>query len=99
MLKTDFIHLISDAVQQHEGWLATGGASYPNLNPGNLTFAEQPNAVANGRWAKFPTFWDGKQALNNDIGAKMTRLNTIRDIITEYAPQSQNDTEDRKSVV
>ena len=93
MLKTDFIHIMSDAIQQHEGWVATGGSSWPNLNPGNLDFTGQIGATANGRWAKFGSFYDGKQALNVDIGAKMVKLNTIRDIITEYAPSSENDTE------
>lgn len=93
MLKTDFIHILSDAIQQHEGWSATEGASYPNLNPGNLEFEGQLGAAANGRWAKFDNFYDGKQGLNNDISAKLKKLSTIRDVITVYAPPNENDTE------
>ena len=94
MLKTDLINILSDAIQTHEGWSAETGASYPNRNPGNLKYVGQEGATAGAQnFCVFDNFQDGKQALNNDIGAKMTRLNTIRDIITEYAPQSQNDTE------
>ena len=92
MLKTDLIHILSDAIATHEGYAATS-ASFKNNNQGNLRFVGQAGAVAGPQnFCVFPDFWTGKQALNNDINAKMTRLNTIRDIITEYAPPSQNDT-------
>lgn len=93
MILNDFIHILSDAIQQHEGWLATGAASYENMNPGNLGFAHQPTATQNGRWAKFPTFQDGKQALNNDLMAKLDAgIDTIRKILEVYAPAWENDT-------
>lgn len=93
MIKNDFISLFSDAIQFHEGWSETNGASYPNLNPGNLNFDEQPSSTQNGRWAKFPDFYYGKEALHADISAKLEKLDTIRDIISLYAPPSENDTE------
>lgn len=94
MLKTDFIHVFSDAVQNHEGWLAQGATSWPSLNPGNLEFAHQNGATPNGRFAKFPDFYTGKQAQLNDLTAKVNAgLDTIRAIIYRYAPPSENNTE------
>lgn len=93
MLITDFVHIFSDAIQTHEGYLTTGGASWPNLNPGNLHFEEQLGASGTiGSEAKFGNFFDGKQALNNDIAAKLAKFNTIQEIIQAYAPPSQNNT-------
>lgn len=93
MLKTDFVHVFADAIQWHEGWLETAGAAYPNLNPGNLEFAHQNGAVPNGRFAKFPDFFTGKQAQLNDIFAKLPKHDTIRSVISVYAPPIENNTE------
>ena len=48
MNKSDFLHILSDAQQNHEGWSSLEGAAFPNFNPGNLTFIGQEGAVANG---------------------------------------------------
>lgn len=86
MTKADFIHCLADAIQAHEGWSATTGTAFPNLNPGNLRYAGQANAIPVAEnFAKFPSFQDGKQAQLNDLTAKLDAgLNTIADIITRY---------------
>jgi hypothetical protein len=89
----DIISIIADAIQNHEGWLVGEGTSYPNLNPGNLDFVGQAGAVANGRFAKFSTFYAGRQALENDIKAKLNAgIDTIKDLIDLYAPPIENNT-------
>lgn len=72
---------------------ATDGAAYQNLNPGNLVFAGQPGAVQNGAWAKFSTFYTGKQAQLNQLALDLTRFDTISELISDYAPPSSNDTQ------
>lgn len=95
MTKSDFLHILADAVQVHEGWLRGTGKAWPNFNPGNLHMEGQPGASgAIGSEAKFGNFYDGKQAQLNDLGAKLDAgLRTIRAIITRYAPPDSNDTE------
>jgi hypothetical protein len=90
-----FLHILSDAQQEHEGWSETTGAAYPNLNPGNLKFVGQANAVASSNgFCKFNNFYDGKQAQLNDLTAKYNAgLHTLRAIITRYAPPKDNDTD------
>ena len=75
---------------QHEGWSESTGLAWKNMNPGNLKFMHQEGATegANG-FAVFTNFYDGKQALNNDLDAKiLSGLNTIEDIIHIYSPAS-----------
>lgn len=88
MIQNDFIHILADAIQEHEGWLESTGKAWPNLNPGNLHNVGQPGAGGNfGDEAKFDSFYDGKQAQLNDLKAKLNGgLNTIAKIITRYAP-------------
>ena len=90
MTKTDFVHVLSDAIQQHEGWLADTGKSWPNLNPGNLKFAHQQFATESpDGFAVFGNFYNGKQAQLNDLEAKIDAgHNTIEDILGVYAPSS-----------
>lgn len=88
-----FLSILADAIQFHEGW-AVGQAAYTNLNPGNLKFIHQTGATQspNG-FAVFNSFYAGKQAQLNDLKAKLTKYNTIHDIISVYAPPSDNDTQ------
>jgi len=61
-------------------------------NPGNLVFANQPNATKDGRFASFKTPYDGFRALIMQITMDMNRGDDLQTFIYEYAPSSENDT-------
>jgi hypothetical protein len=73
-----------------------------NNNPGNIKFANQPNAImGEGGFAKFDTVEHGFQALQNQLqlyssgqskAAGYKKLNTLEDILPIYAPPNQNNT-------
>ncbi len=94
MTRNDFIHVLSDAIQMHEGYTDTS-LSYKNFNAGNLKFAHQQFATeADNGFAVFGNFYNGKQSQLNDLNAKLdSGLVTIYDIINTYAPPSENDTD------
>jgi hypothetical protein len=93
MLQNDFIGICADAIQFHEGW-ADGNPAVANNNPGNLRFADQPGATAGKDFAIFPDFYAGRHALEADLKAKLSAgIDTVRDLITKYAPPNENNTE------
>ena len=49
--------------------------------------------MQNGAWAKFSTFYTGKQAQLNQLALDLTRFDTISELISDYAPPSSNDTQ------
>jgi hypothetical protein len=68
-----------------------------NNNPGNLNYVGQPGATReggpNGRFAKFKTAQEGLSALADQLRRYGARgLDTIRGVISTYAPGSENDT-------
>lgn len=68
-----------------------------NNNPGNLNYVGQPGATLeegpNARFAKFRTAQDGLVALADQLRRYSSRgLDTIREVVTTYAPASENDT-------
>ena len=88
-----------------EGFYAPGeNLNYPNgttawcnNNPGNLVFCGQPNAVADGHFAKFPTYQDGYNALKNLFINACTGQSeiykptmTLLEFYQIYAPSSDN---------
>ncbi|WP_347252905.1 lytic transglycosylase [Leminorella grimontii] len=73
-----------------------------NNNPGNINYIGQRGASLErpgGRFAKFETAFDGLRAMSNQLlryfDGKTTgkRLQTLRDIISTWAPGSENNTE------
>lgn len=69
-----------------------------NNNPGNLNFAGQSGATLEtgpgGRFAVFQSMRDGVSALRRQIGLYLGRgVNTIRSIISKYAPSSDGNDE------
>ncbi|WP_427183526.1 hypothetical protein ACL598_16805 [Bordetella bronchialis] len=79
----------------------TGSSTAPrgirNNNPGNLTYVGQPGATLEdgpkGRFAKFETARAGLMALADQLRRYGARgLDTIREVVTTYAPASENDT-------
>jgi hypothetical protein len=82
---------------------AGGGVAYVltrgfrNNNPGNLMFGTPWVGVTghdDGGYATFDTLTNGIRAMGKDLLAKMGRgLNTVRAIVTVYAPPSENPTD------
>jgi hypothetical protein len=75
------------------------GAAAVNRNPGNLRFANQAHAtLGTSGFASFETIDDGLIALANDLYGKLNgssrlgKLDTIRTLISKYAPPNENDT-------
>jgi hypothetical protein len=69
-----------------------------NNNPGNLDFVGQAGATKEagpgGRFAVFQTLDDGIRALANQLQLYGKRgIDTVRDIISKYAPKGENNTE------
>lgn len=68
-----------------------------NNNPGNLNYVGQAGAAkesgANGRFAVFQTAEEGLRALGNQLRLYGTRgINSVRAIISKFAPASENNT-------
>lgn len=88
------------AIQNQEGYYP-GSISYQNNNPGNLVYAGQPGASPGaGGFAKFSTYDAGLTAEKNQITLDATRgtdingnpTTTVSELLTSWAPPSQNDT-------
>jgi hypothetical protein len=91
---------IAQAITTQEGFYP-GSLSYQNNNPGNLVYAGQPGATLGaGGFASFATLADGQAALVNQITLDATRgtdingnpTTTVAELLTSWAPPSQNDT-------
>ncbi|MBK5145842.1 lytic transglycosylase [Budviciaceae bacterium BWR-B9] len=88
----------------NEGVSSVGGSGprgIRNNNPGNIDFRGQKGATLErpgGRFARFKTAFDGLQAMSKQLlryfDGKTTgkRLQTIRDIISTWAPGNENNT-------
>jgi len=81
---------------------SSGGASQPrgirNHNPGNLNYVGQAGATRetgpNGRFAVFQTAEEGLQALAHQLRLYAQRgINSVRAIISKFAPPSENNTQ------
>jgi hypothetical protein len=95
MRKADLISILADAITSHEGY-DEGNLSDVNNNPGNLKYVGQKYATAGDRgFCVFPDKYIGRAALEKDVSLKVSRnlLGNLGDIISEYAPPSDNDTE------
>lgn len=102
MTKKDFLYILADAMQLHEGWgefdKLTGTwnptRSTINHNPGNIKFVGQVGMSADANnFCIAPTPLDGKLLQIHDLTLKLTKDNTIRQIVSSYAPPSENNTE------
>lgn len=92
----DFISILCDGIQEHEGWKFDGSASWSHLNPGNLRYVGQPTSkvVTIGSFCAFPDFYTGREALEHDIEIKFNNGyldKSIKDLISRYAPPTEND--------
>lgn len=87
------VELLACAIAVQEGWFAPG-ENLPKLNnnPGDLDFAGQLNATANGRFARFPTPATGITALFRQIWLQVAEGQTVRQVIAQWAPSTENNT-------
>lgn len=105
MKKSDFLNIFADGITSHEGYYAPGeNPNYPNgtlsfiqNNQGNIKYVGQDKATLGQEGlCIFPDKYIGRSALVKDLGFKLDRFlpnGTIIDIVTQYAPPSENDTE------
>lgn len=102
MTRNDILYILADAMQQHEGWgdydkvkgIWSATASTINKNQGNIKYVGQVGMQpsANG-FCVAPTELDGKLLQIHDLGLKFDNHPTIRNLVSVYAPPSDNDTE------
>lgn len=96
MLKSDFLYVLADAIQQHEGWgkFENGGwintRSVINNNQGNIKFVGQLGTHPDAdNFCITPDPLAGKALQIHDLGLKLAAgHNSIREIISAYAPAS-----------
>lgn len=91
---------IAQAIQQQEGYYP-GSVAYRNNNPGNLVYAGQAGATPGaGGFASFSSYDAGYQAMLNQIALDASRgtdasgnpTTTVSQLITSWAPPSENNT-------
>ena len=87
------VELLACAIALEEGWFAPGeNLPKSNNNPGDLDFAGQLNAAPNGRFAKFPTAAMGIAALFRQIWLQVAEGQTVRQLVAQWAPATENNT-------
>ncbi len=92
----DFLDKLASAIGMAEGWFNPDATVLPRRlnNPGDLKFAGQAGATKDTTgFAKFKTPQAGIVALYRQILAHTARGLTLRQMITAWAPPSENDTE------
>lgn len=94
------VNALASAIQTQEGYYQ-GSVAYRNNNPGNLVYAGQPGATQGaGGFAAFNSYNAGYTALTNQITLDAVRgtdvngnpTTTVSQLLTSWAPPSQNDT-------
>ena len=96
----DILQPLAEAIKRVEGY-APGTRAYRNNNPGNIwdgissgkTFRIWPNLPVDDKgFVIYPSYQAGYEALLNDLRIKVNRGMTLEQLITMYAPPSENDT-------
>ena len=88
------VELICCAIATQEGWFSSNRNVLPivNNNPGDLDYAGQLNAEPNGRFAKFTSPQTGETALFRQVWAQVAEGQTLRQLINQWAPSTENNT-------
>jgi hypothetical protein len=88
------VELLASAIATQEGWFSSDPTVLPRVlnNPGDLDFADQLNATANGRCAEFPYASMGVTALFRQLWEQVAMGQTVRQIIAQWAPPNENNT-------
>lgn len=93
---------LMNAISKMEGWGVKGSIATRNNNPGNLrsglgqTGSEE---TVNGKFATFANEADGWRALRYDIEVRMREGKSLREFIYQYAPPTENKTDNYLSYV
>ena len=96
----DILQSLAEAIKRVEGY-APGTRAYRNNNPGNIwdgisagkTSRIWPNLPVDDKgFVIYPSYQAGYDALLNDLRIKVNRGMTLEQLITMYAPPSENDT-------
>lgn len=94
------VSAIAAAIQNEEGYYP-GSLAYRNNNPGNLAYVGQAGATPGaGGFARFSSYQAGYAALENQISLDLNRgydvngnpTTTLSELITSWAPPSENNT-------
>jgi hypothetical protein len=91
----ELVSKLASAIATAEGWWAAGKdppRNRRNHNPGNLT-ASPLNRRKDGPFVRFESDAEGTAALCQQILRHVLRGYTLRQLITAWAPPSENDTE------
>lgn len=85
---------LAEAIAHQEGYFIPGSLPNRNLNPGDLRHAPgethpgNPDAVG-----AFPTIEAGWAALERQLGLYAERGMTVEQMVAEYAPPTENNTQ------
>ena len=91
--ETQFIRRLSLQISKVEGFWTASTLPARYCNPGALKFREQPQASPGERgFAKFETCQAGWRALQRQLALMLHRGLGVSEIITLWAPPSENDT-------
>jgi len=86
---------LAESIKNYEGWFE-GSRSYRNNNPGNIEFgdfAKQFGSTSGDpRFAKFPSYESGWNALLALIRKYSSSGNTLESMMHKYAPANENNT-------
>ena len=93
MLPSNPIELLACAIGTEEGVFAPGSLPMRNNNPGDLRFAGQLNAVeGESGFAVFSSMPAGVVGLYRQLLAQVAEGQTVRQIIAQWAPPTENNT-------
>lgn len=102
MKRSELINKLAKAIARQEGFFAMKGLGWDGNNPGNLRDVRLPSGAwwiwpvlehTSGGFPKFPTLSDGFAALERDLGLKIERGMTLKQLITAWAPPVENQTD------
>jgi hypothetical protein len=99
MKPSDPVALLACAIATQEGFFVTGTTPAVRHNPGDLRYASQLNATTPG-WdgtgtppiATFPNDAMGITALCRQLYLQVAQGQTVRQLISQWAPPNENDT-------
>lgn len=87
----DLLRQMMPLLRENPQLMGAGGQAMNN--PLGLTYAGQPGATQVGRFASFATPEEGWNAMRAQFGMYADRgINTVRGLITRWAPPNENDT-------
>lgn len=92
MSQTLDLLVLMSAIATAEGYFVPGSLPNRHNNPGDLDFADQLGAVADGRFAKFDSVGRGVAANLRQICKRIQEGNSLHQLISIWAPPNENNT-------